>query len=119
MLKIPAAAPIKTPRMRIHGAVPSLLSSHCPANSPSRMQPASSNPAPANTAGEGPFDRLFFSEAASSPIARRKVPACEIFRKQTGLGCRMHAEDLSGLPGKYPLCYDLARVMCLDEFRKC
>jgi hypothetical protein len=52
-------------------------------------------------------------------MARRKVPACEIFRKQTGLDSRMHAEDLSGLHGKYPLCYDLRRVMCLDDLRKC
>jgi hypothetical protein len=52
-------------------------------------------------------------------MARRKVPACEIFRKQTGLDSRMHAEDLSGLHGKYALCYDLRRVMCLDDLRKC
>ena len=99
--------------------MPSLLSTHCPAKSPSRMQPASSNPAPASTTGDVVFPRLLFSEAASRLIARRKVPACEIFRKQTGLDSRMHAEDLSGLHGKYALCYDLRRVMCLDDFRKC
>jgi hypothetical protein len=119
MLKKPAEAPAKTPRIRSHGAVPSLLSTHCPAKSPSRMQPASSKPAPANAAGDVPFTRPPFAEAPSRPMARRKVPACEIFRKQTGLDSRMHAEDLSGLHGKYALCYDLRRVMCLDDLRKC
>ena len=70
MLKIPAAAPIKTPRMSSHGAVPSFLSTHCPAKSPSRMQPASSNPTPASTAGEVGFALLFFGVAGSRPIAR-------------------------------------------------
>jgi len=31
----------------------------------------------------------------------------------------MHAEDISALHGKYQLCYDLRRVMRLDDFRKC